>query len=169
VTKQGDPALWRAFQRGLVMATTITVVVVVAVLLWKKLWVNPAPRNHVSDASIVIGTFITLYGLFIGGFGVLTGLVTSAKTPHVPKIVAIILLVEAAGLDLFQVLSSTTDLFAAATTGLTFYELNDDVHDFLAYFLINTFVASAAVVVAAVGPRYRGPTPGQGPAARTPT
>jgi hypothetical protein len=61
---------------------------------------------------------------------------------------AVVFLIEVAALDLVQALNSTDDLYAAATTGLNSYQLNDDVHDFRVYFCLNLGVALVAVLVA---------------------
>ena len=86
------------------------------------------------DPSVVIGTFITLYGLFIGGFGVLVAFIAkrgrkkeSLEILEILKVMAIALLVEATGLDLWRILNSTGDLFTAATSELSYHVLNDTV------------------------------------------
>jgi hypothetical protein len=69
----------KATQKGLLLAIVVAVVTAIVVVLLKYNWTSSAPTNQVSDPSIVIGTFITLYGLFIGAFGVLVGFIVKKK------------------------------------------------------------------------------------------
>src|SRR2546430_515443 len=52
----------KATQKGLLLAIVVAVVTAIVVVLLKYNWTSSAPTNQVSDPSIVIGTFITLYG-----------------------------------------------------------------------------------------------------------
>jgi len=105
-----------------------------------------------SDPSVVIGTFITLYTVFIGGFGVLAGFLVKRGQAEgwleVLRVMAIALLVAATGLDLWRVLNSTGDLFTTATSGLSYRTLNDTVYDFKVYFVINVSVVAVSIGVA---------------------
>jgi hypothetical protein len=101
----------------------------------------------------VITTFITLYGLFIGGFGVLVSFVVKKKVKKVEcltgwRAAAIIFLILAAGVDLWRVLDSTNDLFRATAHGLDYRHVKDDIIDFTIYFFINVFVVVFSIVVA---------------------
>jgi hypothetical protein len=127
----------------------ISVIVFCALWRWKAAWTNGASAKQVlPQANVMIGTFITVYTVFIGGFGALASFVAKARGHSVAQAIAVVLLIEVATLDLFQVLNSTNDLYATATTGLTSYQLNDDVHDFRVYFSLNLAVAAVAVWVA---------------------
>jgi hypothetical protein len=44
-------------------------------------WTNHGSKKYGPDGSVLISTFITLYGLFFGGFGVLAGFVR--KAPYI--------------------------------------------------------------------------------------
>jgi DNA-binding CsgD family transcriptional regulator len=116
--------------------------------LLTSLWPNPASTTKLAlDPSVVLNNFITVYVLFLTGFGVLAGLLTAKKDAReIWKPVAIVLLIGAAGVDLWRVLDATHDLFNAATSGLSRHNLNDTVHDFVIYFVINVFVVGFAVL-----------------------
>ena len=134
---------------GLLWDLVISLIVFCALWRWKTVWTNGASAKQVlPQASVMIGTFITLYTVFIGGFGALASFVTKARGHSIAQAIAVVLLIEVAALDLFQVLNSTNDLYATVTTGLTSYQLNDDVHDFRVYFSLNLVVATVAVLVA---------------------
>ncbi len=132
---------------GLALAAAITAVVAVALIVLGDVWPNHAPRTRVTDASVMIGTFITIYTAFIAGFGVLVGFV-AGRNPKWLAATAIALIVVGTAVDLWRVIDSTGDLYRASTTGLTYHQLNDDVHDFKAYFCANVLVVAAAVGVA---------------------
>ena len=146
----------KATQKGLLLAIVIAGVTAIVVVLLKYNWTSSAPTNQVSDPSIVIGTFITLYGLFIGAFGVLVGFVVKKKRGtdflEVLRVAAIALLAGASILDLLRVLDSTNDLFTAATSGLSYRALADTVRDFKIYFFVNMAVAAFSIVVACLLP-----------------
>ena len=109
-----------AIRKGSLWALGVSIAVAGLALAWKFLWTNPAPPGRVADPSIVISTFITLYGLFLAGFGVLAGFVIAKeKAREVLKTIAIIFLIEAAIMDLWRVSDSTNDLYQAATSGLS--------------------------------------------------
>jgi hypothetical protein len=108
----------------------------------------------------VITTFITLYGLFIGGFGVLTGFVAKKDVNEREymrawKAAAITFLILGAAMDLWRVLDSTGDLFTAATSGLKYPYLKDDITDFRIYFSINVFVVIVSIMFAVWPARRR--------------
>jgi hypothetical protein len=91
------------------------------------------------DPTAVITTFITLYGLFIGGFGVLIGFVVKKKVKKPERltawrIAAIWLLILGFLMDLWRVYDSTSDLFIATASGLDYLHLKDDINDFRIYF-----------------------------------
>src|SRR5262249_49996095 len=130
----------------------VAAVVVAAVLLkWLKPHPTyPATAASVPGASIVIGTFITLYGLFLGGFGVLASFVgkkgvMKARSLEILRVAAIGVLVAGAFVDLWRVIDSTNDLFTAATSGLNYSHLHDDVIDFQIYFGINVVVVAFSI------------------------
>jgi hypothetical protein len=144
-----------ATQKGLLLAFAVAVVTAIVVVLLKFEWASSAPTNKVSDPSVVIGTFITLYGLFIGAFGVLVGFVVKKRGTdllEVLRVAAIALLAGAALMDLLRVLDSTNDLYTAATSGLSYRALADTVRDFKIYFFVNMLVATFSIVVACVLP-----------------
>jgi hypothetical protein len=150
----------KANRKGWPLVIVVTLVGTGWAVIWKYVWTNPTPANKVvGDPSVVIGTFITLYGLFIGGFGVLVGLVMNAKhEKEVWKFAAILLLIEATAMDLWRVFDSTNDLYNAATNGLSSRALHDTTHDFFAYFVLNAFVVAVAVA-ACMPPRSQGNPP----------
>ena len=151
--RSSDPDIWI----GLVWAVVISLIGYGATSLWRASWTNTASDQQVlPQASVMIGTFIPLYTVFIGGFGALAQFVTRAKGHGVVQAIAVIVLIEGTGLDLFQVLNSIGDLYATVTTGLTSYHLNDDAHDFLVYFSLNLGVAAVAVLVACLPDRDAG-------------
>lgn len=119
----------KATKKGLLLAIEVAAVTAIVVVLLKYNWTSSASANQVSDPSIVIGTFITLYGLFIGAFGVLVGFVVKKKRGadvlEVLRVAAIAFLAGASILDLLRVLDSTNDLFMAATSGLSYRALAD--------------------------------------------
>jgi hypothetical protein len=127
---------------------------------WKFLWKNSAPGVRASDPSVVISTFITIYVLFLTGFGVLIGLITAKKDAReVWKPVAIAFLIVATAMDLWRMLDSTNDLYNAATSGLSYHALHDTIHDFFAYFVLNVFVIAVAVLAVCLPPRPPKNTP----------
>jgi hypothetical protein len=120
---------------------------------WKHFWHNSASAKLSFDPGIVISTFITLYGFFLTGFGVLVGLlVTKKDSREIWKPVAIVFLIEGTLIDLWRVLNSTNDLYKAATHGLNYYALHDTIHDFFAYFVLNVFVVIFAVLATCLPP-----------------
>jgi hypothetical protein len=68
-----------AIRQGLPWAFGVSVFVAGLALAWKYGWTNPAPPGNATDPSVVISTFITLYGLFLTGFGVLAGFVIAKR------------------------------------------------------------------------------------------
>src|SRR5262249_18022755 len=128
-----DAGIWF----GLAIAVVLSLIVIVTAYLVKVHWTNDASTTNAPDASVLIATFIALYSLFITSFSVLAGFVAVRKIHNAPKIAAIALLIAATAWDLIQLLNSTGDLYGAATTGLTFRQLRDDVHDFQIYFFIS--------------------------------
>jgi hypothetical protein len=133
----------------------IFIALLTVVLIWKfKPHAPPytKPKNPL-DPTAVITTFITLYGLFIAGFGVLIGFVVKKKVKGTERltawrIAAIWLLILGFGMDLWRVYDSTNDLFIAAASGLDYQHLKDDINDFRIYFFVNIFVIMFSIGVA---------------------
>jgi hypothetical protein len=74
--RSSDRGIWI----GLGWAAVISLIAVCAVWRYKTVWTNGASTKQVlSQASVMIGTFITLYTVFIGGFGALAAFVTKAR------------------------------------------------------------------------------------------
>jgi hypothetical protein len=150
------PRAHKTTKKGLLLAFIVAAITTVVVVLLKLEWTSSAPTNRVSDPSVVIGTFITLYGLFIGAFGVLIGFVVKKSRGtdfrEVLRVAAIALLAGAALVDLLRVLDSTNDLFTAATYGLSYRALADTVRDFKIYFFVNMLVVTFSIVVACLLP-----------------
>jgi hypothetical protein len=115
--------------------------------------VNKAPSSLSPDASVLIGTFVSLYGLFIAGFGVLATFVSSRRRYQRLRFIAVAFLIEASAMDLYCVWSSTDDLYGDIVGGLTQKQLFDDVHDFWIYFTVNA-VVSAFIITVAVQPQF---------------
>lgn len=144
--------------KGIAMAFAVAVLAGLLVWLFKARLAHPAvihpvPRQRTSDPSVVIGTFITLYGLFLGGFGALTGFVVKEGNKKGGRFVfwraaAITLLALAAVTDLLRVRDATGDLSTAATYGLSHGALKDDISDFQIYFFLNIAVIIFGIVVA---------------------
>jgi hypothetical protein len=136
---------------GVIILVTC-VVLLFKLVLFKHVWPNSASTHEAPAASVVIGTFITLYGLFIGGFGGLAGFVAKRGAAkgclEIRRVMAVTFLIAGTLLDLLRVLDSAGDLFTAATSGLSYRALNDIVHDFQIYFAINVFVAAFSIWVA---------------------
>jgi heme/copper-type cytochrome/quinol oxidase subunit 2 len=148
-------------RRGILIALGVVVLVGIAVWLFKPRLPHLASTHKISDSSTVIGTFITLYVFFIGGFGVLVSFVAKKRDKKATKkrdkkndrleiasTVTITLLVAAAVMDLWRVLDSTGDLFKAATSGLSYRALQDDTNDFRIYFGINVVVVIFSIGIA---------------------
>lgn len=118
----------------------------------------PASARIVPDPSAVIGTFVTLYGLLIGGFGVLAGFLVAKNVKGKPrpwealKSSALTLLAAAAIADLILVLYAANDLFTAATHGMSYPALHDNVIDFQIYFSLNLLVGGFSIVVSSLLP-----------------
>jgi xanthine/uracil permease len=139
----------RTTRWGILLAFAVALLVAGCVLfvklvLFKHVWQNLASKQRISDPSVVIGTFITLYGLFIAVFGIVIGIVTKRRCEkerwEILRVAAIALLAMALLMDLWRVLDSTTDLFTSATSGLSYRALKDDIKDFEIYFFINVAV-----------------------------
>ena len=135
----------RAARSGIVW-TVVTSLLVAGCVAWARYgWTNHAPKTRGPDGSVLIGTFITLYGLFLGGFGVLAGF--ASKISHVTlRVMALAFIGEASILDLFRVLNSTEDLYSTTVRKLTFFQLHDNMHDFLIYFIVNLAVSAFALL-----------------------
>jgi hypothetical protein len=143
-------------QIGLGLACTVTILTAIVVVLLKSGWSSSAPANKVSDPSVVIGTFTTLYGLFIAAFGVLVGFLAK-KGRHtgcreVLRVAAIALLAGATILDLFRVVDATNDLLTAATSGMSYRDLAGTVFSFKIYFSVNMLVVAFSIAVACLLP-----------------
>lgn len=145
---------------GILAALVSAGLVAIGVKLWKPIAPPAASGPKAASPTVVITTFITLYGLFIGGFGVLTGYVAKknikkSECLRAWKAAAITFLILGALTDLWRVLDSTGDLFRAATSGLHVPALKDDINDFKIYFSINVFVVIFGIGVAAWPTRRR--------------
>jgi len=142
--------------RGIVGAAGIIALAALLVWLFKPSPAHPAstyPASTTSDPSVVIGTFITLYGLFLAGFGALASFVVKEGNKKKGRFVAlraaaITFLVAATLTDLLRVRDATSDLSTAATYGLSHQALNDDIIDFQIYFFLNIAVIIFGIVVA---------------------
>lgn len=146
----------------IVWAVVISATTEGVVILGKHLWTNDASQAPGPDGSGLIGTFITIYALFLGAFGGLTGLVVKSSHDRLRRL-ALTFMVEAVVLDLFRISNSTEDLYRTTVGKLSYFELNDNMHDFKIYFLVN-FGVSAFALVAAALPEGHGPYP---PASRS--
>jgi hypothetical protein len=134
----------------------ITIVVVIVIFVYKTTWHNSADTAKSDKGEVMVATFISLYAAFIAGFGILVGFVSNSKGTGVAwKVVAIILLIETTGLDLYRVLNGSYDLYDATAGGLSYYQLNDDVHDFAIYFFVNVGVVAVALLAACLPQREK--------------
>src|SRR5262249_52293276 len=111
----------------------------------------------VSDPSVVVGTFVTLYGLFIGGFGVLITFIAKKSNPDgrlldALKAAAVVLLAAAALFDVWRVWDASNDLYKAATHAFSYPALRDDVKDFRIYLILNLIVVIFGIFVATLLP-----------------
>jgi len=107
------------------------------------------------DPSSVIGTFVTLYGLLIGAFGVLAGFLVTKKVQKpsreaVLKSFALTLLAAATVMDFVLVLNAANDLFTAAAHGLNYAALHDIATDFRIYFTLNLLAGGVSLAIAAL-------------------
>ena len=140
-------------KRWALLGIAVTVLATVALILLRKWPANTAPDHPLSDASALIGTLITLYALFLGGFTGLVGFVVKARASPPWKVVAVEFLIAAAILDLVRIWDATThDLFKAATVGLSPHEIRDDINDFNHFFFVNVIVVAFAVLAACLRP-----------------
>jgi hypothetical protein len=138
--------------KGWIWVVVVSLAVVAAVFWSKYSWTNGGLKEKGPDGSILIGTFITLYTLFLGSFGGLTNFVR--KSPHTAlRVSALAFMVEMAALDLYRVLNSTEDLYKTTIRTLTFFQLHDNMHDFMLYFILNLGVCAFVVMVACLPPR----------------
>ena len=148
----GSPKSWGIV--GALVAIALTWVVVMRI---KPHTAYPAHPRIVPDPSVVIGTFVTLYGLFIGGFGVLITFVAKKSNKkkrllEALKAAAIVLLAAAALFDVWRVWDASNDLYKAATHGFSYPALRDDVKDFRIYLILNLIVVIFGIFVAALLP-----------------
>lgn len=141
--------------KGIVVAVGVAALAALLVWLLKPRLALPASTRtqKTSDPSVVIGTFITLYGLFLGGFAALAGFVVKEGNKKGGRFVfwraaAITFLAVAAVTDLLRVRDATSDLSTASTYGLTYRALKDDIIDFQIYFFLNIAVIIFGIVVA---------------------
>jgi len=147
------PSRWNNVTRWGLVGVGVIVVATVALICLRKWPHNGAPQAPARDASTLIGTLITLYALFLGGFTGLVGFVVKAKASPPWKVVAVEFLIAGATLDLIRIWDSTThDLFKAATHGLNPHEIRDDINDFNHFFVVNVIVVAFAVLAACLGP-----------------
>ena len=116
----------------------------------------PLHPKIVPDPSAVIGTFVTIYGLFIGAFGVLAGfLVTKSSMKNwrlALKACALTLLFATTVADLVLVLYASNDLFKGAKHQFSYPALNDDVLDFQIYFVLNLLVGVVSIAAISLLP-----------------
>jgi hypothetical protein len=130
-------------------------IVAIAAALAFKLWVfedffpNLGSTRKAPTASTVIGTFVTLYALFIGGFGGFAAFVVkrgdAVGSLEIRRVMAVVLLVFVTFLDLWRVLNSAGDL---STPALSYRSLQDIHRDFQIYFFINVVIAAFSIWVA---------------------
>jgi hypothetical protein len=141
--------------RGICGAVIVAALIGLAVWFWKPHY--PASSRIRSDPSALIGTFVTLYGLFIGGFGLLVGFLTTKKHTQrrfleTARYSAVTFLAVATFVDLVRVWDASNDLFKAVTHGLGYPALHDDVIDFQIYFGLNLAVGVFSLVVISLLP-----------------
>ena len=103
------------------------------------------------DASVLLSTFITVYGVFIAAYGVLTGFAIAMSDRATLRLFTLIVLVEATLFDLYRIFNTTNDLYTNVIGKLTVFDLHDDVHDFIGYFALNAAVTALTLVIAAMG------------------
>jgi dipeptide/tripeptide permease len=118
------------------------------------------------DASVLSGTFITLYTAFIAGFLALADFVSTRKRHLKLRFIAIWFLAAATGLDLWRVINAADDIYEILVCRHTRADLLDDLHDFWIYFVLNVVIAAFVVIVAVQG---RDPANQQAPAGNGPT
>jgi hypothetical protein len=131
----------------------VSIVVVVGVVTWL---VRDAYRhdNHSStikiaqDAGTLVGTFITLYTLFLGGFAGLAGIVVTGGARPRAKTVAVVLIIAATLVDFWRIVDATGDLFTSSNRGLTAHDVRDIANDFRIFFVINAAVVVFGILVA---------------------
>ncbi len=150
------PGWVRSGNRPAVFWAVVATIVAVAVIeIYKYVWINRAPEKVSPDASVLLSTFITVYGVFITAFGVLTGFVIDMSERATLRLFALILLVEATLFDLYRIFNTTNDLYTNVIGKLTVFDLHDDVHDFIGYFALNAAVTVPILVIAAMGADLR--------------
>ncbi len=135
--------------------TALLLVGLTALVVWLVKPSYPRSSTLIKDPSAVIGTFVTVYGLLIGAFGVLAGFLVSKKVQKPSrwaalKSFALTLLAAATIADLVLVLNAANDLFTAAAHGLTYAALHDTATDFQIYFGLNILAGGVSLVIAAL-------------------
>jgi uncharacterized membrane protein YedE/YeeE len=158
-SRHEPPVVGRVFGsaafRGILGALVVAGLIGLAVWSWKPRY--PASARIVPDPSALIGTFVTLYGLFIGAFGALVGFLATKSTEkrmlEAFRYSAITFLAVATIVDFARVWDASNDLFRAATHGLSYSGLHDDVVDFQIYFGLNLAVGVFGLVVLSLLPR----------------
>ena len=129
---------------------------------WRKPHIKyPLHPKTVPDPSAVIGTFVTVYGLFIGVFGVLAGFLVTKRAEGWRlgvKAFALTLLFAATVADLVLVLLASNDLFKGAKHQFSYPALNDDVLDFQIYFGLNLLAGVISILALALLPDSAGTT-----------
>ena len=133
----------------------LALVGVTALAVWLLKPGYPRSSKVIHDPSAVIGTFVTVYGLLVGAFGVLAGFLVAKKVPKPSrwatlKSFALTLLAAATIADLILVLNAANDLFTAAAYGLTYPALHDTATDFKIYFSLSLFAGGVSLVIAAL-------------------
>ena len=126
-----------------------------ALVVWLVKTSYPRSSIIIMDPSSVIGTFVTLYGLLIGAFGVLAGFLVTKKVQKpsreaVLKSFALTLLAAATVMDFVLVLNAANDLFTAAAHGLNYAALHDIATDFRIYFTLNLLAGGVSLAIAAL-------------------
>jgi hypothetical protein len=100
------------------------------------------------DASVLSGTFITLYTAFIAGFLALANFVATKKRHLKLRFIAVWFLVAATGVDLWRVINAANDIYETLVGRHTRADLLDDLHDFWIYVILNVVIAAFVVIVA---------------------
>jgi hypothetical protein len=150
------PRWARSGYRPAVFWAVVGTVAAVAVMeTYKYVWTNQAPARVSPDASVLLSTFITVYGVFIAAYGVLTGFAIAMSERATLRLFTLIVLVEATLFDLYRIFNTTNDLYTNVIGKLTVFDLHDDVHDFIGYFALNAAVTALTLVIAAMGADQR--------------
>jgi hypothetical protein len=133
--------------------------------------VTNTAKGTAPDASVLIGTFITLYTAFIAGFLALANFVATKKRHLRLRFIAVWFLIAATAADLWRVINAANDLYRNLVGPHKKHDLLDDLHDFWIYFVLNVVIAAFVVIVAIQGedrPNQSAPA-GNGPTTQSRT